>query len=310
MVEQLNDISIFNEEKNEGKEDKNLASRMHPRLHDIKPKTASADASFLAPDKFSFDLNHTAKKNHGPHRWLKFLAYFLSTVVVLMSISLVVLSYYSQKILDQSSRPTPASVTAEKQAKDYAASPTAFLEKRKFSIAVVNARPVTYDLITKNLTSQFKDQLTVENKPSALPAALRDMLYFKKEAQGQSSKILGFLGQFGLSPSIQENKDIQTDFLLYLTDNPQAVNLSGRTSAIYNASGKAGAAKKLCSAILSYKADSCTPLNATSAQQGTKVFYKDQKSLVAASRIKELQNASFAAAEKSQIEDLRIVTGK
>jgi hypothetical protein len=284
-------------------------------FNDIKPKSANNDASFLAPEKFTFDLKKQKPFAKNPRRahskWVKTLVYFLSGIIVLMAAALLILTFYSAKILNLSQPQTgniamPAQDNTAQTSSSATNSGTA--QASKLAIGLVNISEPAKSLIANALQSVYT--IDSAQTASAVPAATTDTLYLKSSAQAKSQDILAALAQLGLKPQIQNKEDVADDAILYLVSTLQNPNFSGLTASVYNATGIAGTAKKYCDILNTFKITACSALNSPSRQTGLSVATKSSAVIVNLSRTSQFQSAQFVAPAQGQIEDIRVTVGK
>jgi hypothetical protein len=268
-------------------------SDIRPRIH--KPQT---DAAFLAPEKFGFDLREKHMKRKSQTKWLKGFFYFLGTLIILTAVALFLLSAYSTRLLDtQTENPT----TTEEQ------NPTAPISGQ---YAIVNAEKELSDKLSGLISNKFGTELTFDSSAlPTLPQAEADTLFYRSQAQEQANSLQAYLNELGIKPQLQINDQMNSDIALYLVNILSQPDLSSQTTTVYNATETTGLAKKNCDLLTSWKAASCQPLNATTAQNGTTISYKSDKAYFNLKRTNEFKGAKFGEADSAQVQDIVVTLG-
>jgi hypothetical protein len=271
----------------------------HEVMRDIKPREHHRDATFLVPEKFGFDLKTEHKARRAARtRFVKIMAYGLTILILLLVGALFYLNSYSSKIADQDTD----IVTDTTDTTDVA--PVAY--SVNFANVPADLKPVLTDLLQK----KFGTEPGFADYTNALPEVKVDTLFVKDSADQKNTDLITELATYGIKPEVQQVDTLQAGSVLYLTTLLAKPDLSGMTSAVYNATGVSGLAKTNCDILLGYKATACQALNATSSQTGTTVAYKNVKALFNLKRSTQYQAAKFSAAPLEQVEDIRLTVGK
>jgi len=291
-------------------------------LRDIKPRENPKDAAFLAPEKFGFDLKKNsvgAKASKG--KWINILIYSLSTLIILLTILLFFLTFYSGKIVKDSStdlsgqQPAATSTSSTSGTQPAAGSTAATTTPAagSYTFTITNLATDLQTALVALVQGQFKDSsVAVSNNNSnlSLPAVTVDTIFVKAANQPQTVALMSLLSKYGIKPQIQTKLDLPADASLdFVTILPKP-DLSGLTSTVYNATGTSGLAKKFCATLTAYKVSNCQPLNATATQTGTTISYKNVSALFTLRRTNEFAAAKYSQADKTQIEDIKVTLGK
>lgn len=265
-----------------------------------KPKTkfsqrVAGDTNFLAAENYSFGLRD--KKPRRDNSWVKRTVYVLGSLILVMTIALVGMTYYSSKQLDENVSPqnevennTPAN------------------QQLKFGIA--NAQGEIKSVLSSLVRNKFPDLIFNDAPAGTLPVVEADTLFIKPSAKSQADTLLLFLADYGIKPQIQENEAMQEDIILYLVAELKNPDLSGQTAAVYNASGVTGAAKATCDVLTRYKVSTCNALNSPNSATGLIVQSTEQSTFFILKRTPEFKNATFQPAAADQVENIRVTLGR
>lgn len=274
-------------------------------MEDIsKPKTqfsqrVSGDTNFLAAENYSFGLKD--KEPRRDNSWIKKTVYVLGTLILVMTVALVGMTYYSSQQLEDTETPqnevqndTPDNTTTD--------------QLLKFGIA--NAEGEIKSVLSSLVRNKFPD-LTFNDAPAGtLPTVEADTLFIKPSAKSQADTLLLFLADYGIKPQIQENETMQEDMILYLVAELKNPDLSGQTAAVYNASGVTGAAQKACDVLIRFKASSCNAFNSPNPATGFTVQSTEQSTFFLLKRTAEFKTATFQPAAEGQVENIRVTLGR
>ncbi len=267
-------------------------------MRDIKPREVKRDADFLVPEKFGFDLKgdkkRRVKSSRGP---LKLITYTLVVLILLMLGALYFLNSYSSKMADQGSENTVVTDNQDNKTAGY-------------TFAYANVSNEFKTPLNSILQNKFGNDLGLTDNTATLPAVTVDTLFVKDSAAQENTDILNELMANGIKAQIQQNNDITTSAVLYLTSTLANPDLTGMVAGVYNATGTTGLAKKNCDVLLRYHVTSCQPLNSTGTQKGTTINYKSVKVLFNLKRTPEFNNAAFSQAGTGQVEDIKVTLGK
>ncbi len=284
-----------------------ISAHEHPALgrdmmRDIKPREFHRDAAFLVPEKFGFDLK-LKDESQFKSGWAKKFIYTIIAIIVVLFAGLMLMNRYSNKLADTSPANVAINDNSQNTGNAGAESPAAY------TLALTDFSADMKMPLTALLNSNYKTNFNIVANAATLPTATADTLFVKRSDSAQNTDLLNFLAANGIKAQIMQVNDLPTDAALYLTDTVAAPDLSGSTSAVYNATGTSGLAKKTCDVLLKYKATSCNALNASAKAKGTIVNYKDQKIIFTLKRTLEFKTANFAPAASNQVEDIRVTLG-
>ncbi len=278
-------------------------------IRDIKPRENPKDAAFLAPDKYGFDL----KKNSGSAgrgKWVNILIYSLSTLIILLTILLFALTFYSGKMVKNSDSDlsgqdnTEQTTTTDNSTGQVATG---------YSFTITNLPADLQDALIGLVKTEFKDSsITVSNDNAnlKLPEVKADTIFVKQANQPQTKTLMDMLAKYGIKPEIQQKEDLPVAASLFFVTTLAKPDLSGLTSTVYNATGTGGLAKQYCATLTSFKVSNCQALNATANQTGTTIVYKNVKAFFTLKRTSNFATAKFSAAPITQIEDIKVTVGK
>jgi len=268
-------------------------------MRDIKPREKHRDADFLVPEKFGFDLKGEKKRkvktSRGP---LRVITYVLIILIILMIGALYYLNSYSSKMAEQQSNDTTV------------ADQSGASQTREYTVSYANVPAEFKPAINSILQNKFGNNLGLTDNAVTLPAVTVDTLFVKDSASQENTDILNELTANGIKAQIQQNNDITTSAVLYMTNTLASADISGLVAGVYNATGVSGLAKKNCDVLLKYHATSCQALNATSSQKGSTVNYKEPRVLFNLKRTSEFNGMAFSPAGAGQVEDVRVTLGK
>lgn len=279
----------------------------HEAMRDIKPRETPAfqkqsDATFLVPEKFGFNLK-TEKLNQDANKskFIRTMAVFIIVVILLLLGGLFYMSSYSSKIMNSTNSNVAVSGDHNLPAN---ASPAGY------TLAYSNVPADLSPILTSLLQAKFGKDYGYSNYTVGLPAVNADTLFVKKSDDARNVDLLNELANYGIKPEIQQLDSLQTSAVLALTSTVAKPDLTGLTSAVYNATGVSGLAKKYCGILTSYKVTSCNPLNAITTQTGSTVKYKTVKALFTLKRTADFKNDVFSPADSKQVEDIAVTLGK
>ena len=274
---------------------------LHSGMRDIKPKASAADfdADFLAPESKGFDLE--GEKNNSSVSLVRNFFYFLSAIIIISALAVLALTIYSAR--SQQGSTNSAQSSTQNQQIGAATNQTS-----KPTLQILNSNPKISDVLANTISSKFAD-ITLDRSSSNITTPNEDTLLFKTGSNDFASALATFLNQYGISAKLQEDNSINSNFALYLVTTLKDPLLSGYTATVYNSTGVSGAAKKYCTALSSFKVSSCSALNATSAQKGSTISYKELNVLFTLSRTTQFQGMNFSAAAQNQIEDIKVTLG-
>ena len=227
-----------------------------------------SDASFLAPQQFSFNL----RKETSTRKWIRGILYFISFLIILAAIALVGLTYYPGvfgKIVKNIPYINRSSPVSTQTAGSNSATTGTSGSGTSFAIGLANVPTPITTAISSAFSADTNVKYSIDSSPvSGLPAVTGDTLFYKTSAQAQTTDALAALATLGITPQIQQSGLITDDMVLDLTSNATAVNLSAYTATSNNASGVTGLAKKYCTTLQTYHISSCTAVNAPSPATG------------------------------------------
>lgn len=277
-------------------------------MDDISPKATQTkfsqreqpDTNFLAADNYSFGLKD--KQPRRDNSWIKKTVYVLGTLILLMTIVLVGMTYYSSKQLDQTE--APANNTSEDVVNEI---PT---QNQTMKFGIANAQGDIKAVLSSLVKNKFPDLEFNDSPAGTLPVVEADTLFIKPSAKSKAEEMLTFLANYGIKPQIQESETIQDDLVLYLVSELKNPDLSGQTAVVYNASGVTGAAKRTCDVLVGYKVSACSAVNSPSSGTGIVVQATEQSTFFILKRTAEFKNATFQAAAAEQVESIKVTLGK
>ncbi len=270
---------------------------------------ANDEKEFLAPESKSFEIKEKSKRSGVA----TFFIWLLDILIILGIIILFLLYKYPAQTQNWIAKFTghgasqPTTTTSSSPVTDGSST-----TQQTFRTATsVTALAQTVDTSVQSQFSSLSVQSSADPSEVAAQNLSGDVLLYQTAAQSEAQQIATYLQQqFGLQPKMQQSDSLQEDVLLYLSSTVSNPNLSNDVAAVYNASGKSGAAKQYCDTLTSYKAASCTAANATANTTGLAVSYKTEAEHFTLARTNAFAGATFQTAPASQVQDIVVTVGK
>lgn len=279
-------------------------------LRDIKPRQNGKDAAFLAPEKFGFDLKKNAPGATGKGKWINVLIYSLSTLIILLTVLLFALTFYSGKVTENKT----ADLSGQEQPTQTGDQPAQTpVQSGQYKFTITNLPTDLQNVLVQLVKAEFKDNSVAVNNDNAdlkLPEVKTDTIFVKQANVAQTNTLMTMLAKYGIKPEIQTKADLPVDASLFFVTTLPKPDLSGLTATVYNASGVSGLAKKNCDILVAYKVSNCQALNATATLTGMTVEYKNVKAFFVLRRTPEFSGAKYSQAGSAQIEDVKVTVGK
>ena len=265
--------------------------------HRATPRTVHVpvqkpDADFLVPEKFGFDLKEKRARN-AQTSWLKGFLYLLGTLIILTAVALFLLSAYSTNLFNSgSNEETPVTEIAPKNGTEY---------------ALLNIPTNLRVGIAASIKEKFGDDFYISSISPTVPQVSEDIIFHTSDAEAKATELQKYLAEEGLNTKLQLQEELSIPVAVYLVTTVTP-DLTGLTSAVFNATNTTGLARTNCDTLKTWKVKDCQAGNAEENTTGTTVTYKDSKVMYMLARTAQYRNAKFEE-NTTQAEDIRIVVG-